>query len=165
MGVASIAAMWSTPRGPQFAVMIVRKEYKTIDQLLQRIIKASLGVLLLGGLGVWLLVYCLNMLNPLLAKRLLPLLPTALLLLGNAVANAWHPTTVYLRAHKREPYVVISIISGIMIGLSSFVLGMKFAANGVAIAFLASNLILLPWGLKIFIRCRHEWHGELIKSL
>jgi O-antigen/teichoic acid export membrane protein len=161
MGVVSVAAMWSTPRGPEFAVMIARKEYKAINQLLERIIKAALGVLLLGGLGVWLLVYGLNMLNPLFAKRLLPLLPTALLLLGNAVANSWHPTTVYLRAHKREPYVAISIVSGIMIGLSSFVLGMKFAADGVAIAFLAANLILLPWGLRIFFRRRHEWHGEI----
>jgi len=162
MGVASVAAMWSTPRGPQFAVMIARKEYEAIDQLLNRILKAALRVLLLGGIGVCMLVYGLNMLNPLFAKRLLPLLPTVLLLLGNAVANALHPTSVYLRAHKKEPYVAISIVSGVLIGLSSFVFGIKFAAVGVATAYLLVNIIIFPWGLKIFYRCRREWHCEMI---
>lgn len=161
VGVASVAAMWSTPRGPEFAVMIARKEYKAINQLLHRIIKVALAVLLLGGIGVLLLIYGLNMLNPRYAERLLPLLPTALLLLGNAVANSWHPTSVYLRAHKREPYVAISIVSGVLIGLSSFVLGMKLAAVGVATAYLAVNIMIFPWGLKIFNRCRRDWHSEM----
>ena len=161
MGVATVASMWSTPRGPQFAVMIARNEFKAIDHLISRIIKVSLGVLLLGGFGVCLVVYGLEMLNSLFAKRLLPLLPTALLLLGSTVANSWHPTAVYLRAHKKEPYVAISIVSGVLIGLSSFVFGKKFAAVGVATAYLTVNIIIFPWGLKIFNRCRRDWHSEM----
>ncbi|MBE3145216.1 MAG: hypothetical protein IMZ61_15060 [Planctomycetes bacterium] len=161
MGVASVAAMWSTPRGPQFAMMIARKDFKAVDHLLNRIIKVSLIVLFIGGLGVCLLVWELNIMNPLFAKRLLPLLPTALLLLGNAIANSLHPVSVYLRAHKREPYVAISIASGVLIGLSSFVLGMKLAAVGIAIAYLVSNIIFFPWSLRIFTRCSRDWHSEL----
>ena len=157
--VGSVASMWSTPRGPQFAMMIARREYKALDQLLYRIIAVALGVLLLGGLAVWLLVYGLNILNHPFAARLLPPLPIALIVLGIAVANSLSPMSVYLRAHKKEPYVLISIAAGVLIGLSSFILGKQFSAIGVAIAYLGSNLILLPWGLAIFYYCRREWHA------
>jgi len=159
VALAGVAAMWSAPRGPQFAVMIARKEYKKIDQLLNHIIKAALVVFLLGGFGAWSLVYVLNVLNHPFAARLLPLLPTALLLAGIAVANALAPASVYLRAHKREPYVWMSIAAGVLIGLSSLILGKKFAAVGVAFAYLVSNILLFPWGLAIFVGCRRKWHG------
>ena len=83
----------------------------------------------------------------------------ALLLSGVVVGISLHPTSVYLRAHKREPYVAASFATGILISLSSLVLGRKFAAIGVVAAYLGSNLILLPWGMAIFYRCRREWHG------
>lgn len=159
VAVGSVATMWSTPRGPQFATMIARKEYKALDQLLYRIIAVALGVMLLGGLAVWLLVYGLNMLNHPFAARLLPPLPIALISLGVAAANVLSPTSVYLRAHKKEPYVLFSIVAGILIGLSSLILGKQFSAIGVAVAYLGSNLILLPWGLAIFYHCRREWHA------
>ena len=158
--VGSIASMWSTPRGPQFAMMIARKEYKALDKLLYRIIATALGVLIAGGLAVWLLVYGLNMLNHPFAARLLPPLPMALLLLGMVVVAFPLPTNVYLRAHKKEPYVLISIMSAVLISLSSLVLGRQFAAIGVTVSYLLSNLIFLPWVLFIFYRCRHEWHYE-----
>lgn len=156
--LGNVAAMWSTPRGPQFAVMIARKEYKALDQILYRIIAVTLGVLLAGGLALWLLVYVLNVINHPFATRLLPPLPMALLLFGVVAALALHPTGVYLRAHKKEPYVAMSIVAGLLIGLLSLVLGRKFGAIGVSTAYLVSNLILFPWGLFIFYRCRHEWH-------
>jgi O-antigen/teichoic acid export membrane protein len=140
-------------------MMRSRGEYKALDQLLYRIIAVALGVLLLGGLAVWLLVYSLNILNHPFAARLLPPLPMALILLGIAVASALSPASVYLRAHKKEPYVLISIVSGFLIGLSSLILGKQFSAMGVAVAYLGSNLILLPWGLAIFYHCRREWHA------
>lgn len=157
--LGGVAVMLSTPRGPQFAMMIARREYKALDQLLYRIIAAALGVLLLGGLVAWLLVYALNVLNHPFAARLLPPLATALLLFGIMAAIALHPTSVYLRAHKKEPYVVISFTQGVLISLSSLVLGSQFGAVGVAVAYLGTNLILLPWQLAIFYRCRREWHA------
>lgn len=155
--VGSIATMWSTPRGPQFAMMLARKEYKAIDRLLYRIFVIALGVLITGSLAVWLLVYGLNMLDHPFATRLLPLLPMALLLFGNVVANALHPTGIYVRAHKKEPYAAISVASGVLIGLFSLALVRRFGAVGLTGAYLGVNLILFPWGLAIFYRCRHKW--------
>ena len=159
--IGAFAAMWSAPRGPQFAVMIARKEYKAMDQLLYNIMKAAIVVFLLGGLSVWSAVYALNVMDHPFAARLLPPLTIAILLLGIMVGNALTPASVYLRAHKREPFVAISIAGGVLVGLSALVLGSQFAAVGVAVAYLGSNLILFPWNLSIFYRCRREWHYDV----
>jgi O-antigen/teichoic acid export membrane protein len=156
--LANVATMWSTPRGPQFAVMIARREYDALDQLLYRIVAVTAGVLLLGGIALWLLVYGLNVLHHPFAVRLLPPLPTALLVLGMIASTVHHPMLVYLRAHKKEPYVIISIVSGILIGASSFVLGRQYGAIGVALSYMVSHLVLLPWFVYIFFRRRDEWH-------
>jgi O-antigen/teichoic acid export membrane protein len=44
-------------------------------------------------------------------------------------------------------------------GLLVWVLGSQMGPLGAVIAFLLSTgLVLLPLTLKIFIRCRKEWH-------
>ncbi len=112
----------------------------------------------IGGLIIFSIVSILNFLNDPFASRLLPLLPMTLLICGVIIAHILAPASVYLRAHKKEPYALLSISLGVMIGLSSFILGKQFSAIGVAVAYLGSNLILFPWGLAIFYRSRRKWH-------
>jgi len=155
--LGGVAAMWSTPRGPQFASMIARREFEEVDQLLYRIIMISLGVLIAGGLAGWLLVYGLNALNHRFAMRLLSPLPMAILILGVMVANALHPTSVYLRAHKKEPYLTLTIVIGVLTAILAPSLGSKFGEIGVTTTYLLVQMIALFWGLAIFYRCRREW--------
>ena len=56
----------------------------------------------------------------------------ALLLLGIVAGGVLYPTSVYLRAQKKEAYMVLSIGTGVMIGLSSLILGREFGAIGAA---------------------------------
>lgn len=155
--LGGVAAMWSTPRGPQFAGMIARREFEAVDHLLYRIMIISLGLLMAGGLAGWLLIYGLNVLNHPFAKRFLSPLPMALLILGVVFANAWHPTSVYLRAHKKEPYVMITVVLGLLTAILALSLGSKLGAVGVTSTYLLVQMIALPWGLAIFYRRRREW--------
>lgn len=155
--LGGVAAMWSTPRGPQFAGMIARREFEAIDHLLYRIIIIALGVLMAGGVAGWLLIYCLKVLNHPFAMRFLSPLPMALLIVGVVVANALHPTSVYLRAHKKEPYVKLTVVLGLFTVILAPLLGSKLGAVGITSTYLLVQMIALPWGLAIFYRRRREW--------
>lgn len=158
--VARVSGMWAAPRGPQFAILIAKKDYHTLDQLLSRITFATIFVMFLGAVAAWLIVYFLYLYKVSFATRLLSPLPTALLLCGTIIANVLYPTQVYLRAHKREPYVVYSIVGGLIIGASALMLGRSFSALGISLAFLVCNLfIVFPWELGIFLQCRKQWHN------
>jgi O-antigen/teichoic acid export membrane protein len=158
--LAGIATMWSAPRGPQFAVMIARREYAALDALLSRVAVATSVVLLAGALVMWGGVYVLSLVGHPFSTRLLPPMPMAFLLVGMVLSTLPHPTLVYMRAHKREPYVAVSVTSAAMIGVMALVFGKWYGAMGVSVAFMASHAVLLPWYIGIFARCRREWHGD-----
>lgn len=161
--IASVSAMWSKPRGPQFAVMIANKEYKALDSLLYRIIKVSVVILFFGTLAVWLFVYGLNIISHPFSSRIIAPLPLALFLIGVLLGNALYPTSVYLRAHKCEPYAMLTIVNAVVTGSLSLVLGIKYAVIGVAVAYLmTTSLILLPWQLAIFLRYRREFLSRVV---
>lgn len=155
--LSGVAAMWSSPRGPQFARMIASREFEAVDHLLNSIMIIAFGVLMAGGLAGWLIIYGFNVINHPFAMRILSPLPMALLILGVVVANAWHPTSVYLRAHKKEPYVMLTVVLGFLTAILALLLGSKFGAVGVTSTYLSVQMIALPWGLAIFYRRRREW--------
>jgi O-antigen/teichoic acid export membrane protein len=68
------------------------------------------------------------------------------------------PIATYLRAHKKEPLTKISILGGILNGVMVIILGMKYGAMGIAIAYASITIITLPFLIKILSRKRREWH-------
>jgi O-antigen/teichoic acid export membrane protein len=66
----------------------------------------------------------------------------------------------YLRAHKREPMMLPSLIGGILAGLSTWVLGEKYGPTGAAAGFLALGIFfVLPVTAAVFISCKRAWHA------
>lgn len=157
--IGGVAYMWVSPRAPQFAMLIARKEYQSLDRLLYKIMIVFNAVMLLGAASVWTFIFALFVLRNPFSTRLLPPLETGVLLVAVFVANALGPTSVYLRAHKKEPYVALSIVLGILTALLTWLLGAGFAAMGVALAYLVvQGLVAMPWSLWIFYRYRRKWH-------
>jgi O-antigen/teichoic acid export membrane protein len=154
---SSVAVMWSTTRGPQFAIMIARKEYNQLDSLHSKLMKINFIILMLGGCAGWLVVYGINLFEYPFASRLIGPLPMALLIAGIIVGNSLHPTTIYLRAHKREPYALLNAVDAVVSGLLSLLLGMKYAVMGAASSFVIMSAVMFPWRLSLFTRYRVKW--------
>ena len=104
-------------------------------------------------------VYLLNAFQHPFAQRLLPPLPTGLLLLAAVLLQISQCQSAYLRAHKREPIMVMSAVSSLSMGLLVWGLGWIFGPTGASAAYLATVAILiLPWQTAIWRRCRALWH-------
>jgi len=158
-GVQATASVWVYTKAPQFGMLISRKEYSALDRLWQRTSLISLAVISLGAGAVWLLVYSLNVLNVPLAHRLIAPLPTGMFAMAAILMQISQCQTTYLRAHKREPTVVLGVVSSISIGILVWLLGSRYGPLGAA----AGNLIvvagyIVPYGTVIWYRCRTAWH-------
>jgi hypothetical protein len=89
----------------------------------------------------------------------LPPLPTGLFLLATVLLQISYTQSTYLRAHKQEPMLGLSVLTGLLIGLSTVVLGKYYGAMGMAVGYLAVvTLVALPLGTVIWYHCRAEWH-------
>lgn len=158
--IGSLSGAWLAPKVPQFGILIALKNYVELDQLFWRLTRVITYSTVLSATGIWIIVYLLNEADYSLAVRLLPPLPTGIFLLAQVIIALQSPVACYLRAHKREPLLSISVIGGILIGLSTFVLGRYYSATGMAIGYLVTFVLTTPFVLFIWYRCRVEWHKE-----
>lgn len=162
--IGAVTSAWVSPRAPRFGMLIARKEYGELDRQLRAVTGIVVGVSALLALTVWLLVLMLNALDHglamHLAARLLAPLPTGLLLAAHCIMLATTPASAYLRAHKKEPLMVFSIIYAALVGCSTFFLGRHFSVMGMAAGYLIVNALAMPVVFLIWSRCRKEWHAN-----
>ena len=156
--VNSLGEAWLSPRAPQFGMMAAQKRYAEMDRLFWRLTIIVTGITILGATAIWLLVFALNYYDHFLARRLLPPLPTALLLIAAIINVVSYSMSIYLRAHKKEPLLFVSIFLGCSVGLSTWLLGKYYSALSMILGFLTIYAILFPWIVVIWRRCRKIWH-------
>lgn len=154
----AVTSVWVLPKAPQFGRLIARGEYKELDALFWRLTKVVMGVAVLGAVAIWALVYLLYALKHPMSSRILPPFPTAFFLLATVIITASLPMSVYLRAHKREPLLFLSAVNGVLITISNLILGKHFSAMGMAVGFFLANLLLFPFIVLVWNRCRMAWH-------
>jgi hypothetical protein len=157
--VQAIALTWLQPQVPRFGMLVARGEYETLDSEWWRLTRSALAITAAAAVAAWVAIYGLNRLQVSFAERLLPPLPTALFL-GGALFMAWgYCFTAYLRAHVREPLMVLSVVTSALMGILVLWFGSRYGALGAATVYLVVvGGISLPWEAWIWRRCRLLWH-------
>lgn len=155
----ALALVWVQTKVPRFGMLIARRDYASLDRLWWRTSLVSF-LFISGGAGVvWFLVYLLDVTQLPLAERLLKPLPTGLFLLGLILSQITQCLAAYLRAHKKEPLVVVGTVSGVTVGFLVWILGRRYGPTGAAAAYLGVlSLVSLPLVTLIWYRCRANWH-------
>lgn len=158
--LSSTGSAWISPRVPQFGMLVAQKRYDEMDRLFWRLTIIVTGIAIMGAAAILLLVFGLNYFDYSLAKRILPPLPTALFLIAIVIYTIAGPMAIYLRAHKKEPLLFINILLGILVGLSTWLLGKHYSALGMAAGFLTIYAMIFPMIVFVWRRCRIKWHNE-----
>jgi hypothetical protein len=66
----------------------------------------------------------------------------------------------YLRCHKKEPYLYLSIVTGVLCLLSTVLLGKYFGVLGITFGYSSITLFTFIWGYLIFLNKKREWHFD-----
>jgi len=166
--VGALVAMttgWVLPNAPRFGILIAQQRYAELDRKFWRMVVIVLGVTSAGAAGIWALVFYLNQVHHPFALRLLPPAPTAYLLLATIIFSVSLPMSTYLRAHKKEPLMALSVTHGLLTGIAVLVLGRYCGADGVAIGYLVVTACVTPFVALIWYRRRAEWHAQTVPSI
>ena len=160
MGAAAgVASMWSVPRAPELGVLIARRDYAEADRLLLRVWRVATLVLSAGMMAAWMLIFMLRSFDFVLGNRLVSPAVAGLIALGMIGNGICVPLSVYVRAHKREPYMASSLTLGGLTALAAWYFGYRWGLVGVAASLAVVNiLVALPWGLWIWRQARATWH-------
>ena len=158
--IGRISSVWLAPKAPQFGMLIARREFGELNRRFWHVTQFFTYVVLVLSSGCWLLVYLLNVFYPAFANRLLPPFTVGVLLMAQALVALSFPFSVYLRAHKEEPLLILSVIAGVLTGFSTVFLGKYYAATGMTIGYLLVNVTTIPFVLLVWSRCQKIWHGQ-----
>jgi hypothetical protein len=111
---------------------------------------------MLLGLG------CVTIRFPPLAARVLPLPVFGLLLATVLINHIIFSEAIYLRSHKREPFLPLSIVGGALSACSTVFLGKLWGAVGVTTGSFCLTAISVGFGTYIFITKRRQWHETAV---
>lgn len=154
----SIPMAWMNTKIPKFGTLIAKRDYISLDHMFVVTLTQSFGVMVAIGGGLSAINYFLHVENIYVANRILSPLPFTLLIIATMLNYVAYAQAAYLRAHKEEPFMIISLIGAILIGVLTITLGKKFGATGImSVYFAVTSIIGFGWGSMIFFSKRREW--------
>lgn len=159
---ASLA--WIETRRPVFGVLIAAGKFRELDQLFFRTMRLSMVIMTAAvicfSLTVWWIGTRNEWLIERLAGRMLPVGPTAMFATAMVLLQFALCTNLYVRAHKRDPYLLASIVSSLTVAALQVWFGKKFGSSGVAAGYLLGiACVQVPLWTLIWVRTRKEWHA------
>ena len=165
----SASLAWIETRRPAFGALIAEQQFDQLDQLFFRMTRLSLLGMILGCSCFCLTVWWMNTrsewLFDRLSDRMLPVFPTVLFCCAMILYQFALCTNLYVRAHKRDPFLAASVVSSCVIAGLQLWLGRYFGTTGVAAGYLIGiAAVQVPLWTLIWWTTRREWHKPLLSE-
>ncbi len=161
-GVSGLAGIWLQAKVPEFGALVAQSQFQELEQLVRKSAMISLFTASLGGALLLGLITGLDYYQPELRGRLLPMLPIIIFMAAEVLHQISLAQSSYLRAFKRDPFLILSVVIGCTVGISTVMSAKFFGVTGMSVVYFAAVLIALVWGSLIFVRCRREWTGRAL---
>jgi len=159
-GISVLGMSWIATKVPLFSSLIALKNNQLLDDTFKKSLSQLLVITFILIISFLLFVLLLNVLNIQLVSRFLPftyLCLFAIITLVNQLIFSW---ATYLRCHKQEPYLINSIVGGLLTATSTLLFGKYFGYKGIVIGYFALTVFLgLPWAYKTYLSKKHEWYS------
>ncbi|MFK2305688.1 hypothetical protein ACIXN8_08680 [Bacteroides fragilis] len=164
-GIQSLSLSWMTTKIPLYSGLIAQKQYRQLDIIFNRTLRQSVFINGVALFSMFIMIYFIRYYHFIiggldLESRFLDYLPMLLMMISlfiNQFISSW---AIYLRCHKEEPFLVNSIIGGILCCLSTVLLGKFFGVIGITSGYCLITFFLVFWGYWIFKTKKQEWHYE-----
>jgi hypothetical protein len=157
--ISSVALAWVTTKSAPYGALIARGEFEELDRLFFSSLWQSLVVIAACGTILWSAAAYLHYVGHSLSHRILPLFPLALLIGAGVLNHVVIAEAIYLRAHKEEPFLWVSVIIAALTSSSAYLLGRPWGALGMMVGYFSAILVVgTGVGSWIFVRKRRAWH-------
>jgi hypothetical protein len=161
ISIFGISNTWISANIPKINMLVAKKDWLRLDNEFKRYLILALGTYCLGIITVILLLFTfygkLSFFDKI-VSRFLNIIPLLMLASGWFLQIIVNGMAIYLRAHKQEPYVILSVVSGIYIIISTFLCSKYLKPDLFFLGFFSSYLFVLPWSLKIYKDKKRLWH-------
>jgi len=164
--IQAFSISWMSTKIPAYSSMISLKEFDKLDQLFNKTLwqmsSICVGMLaiMFGAIEI-LRITEFKVGSTIIAERFLdnwPMLFMMFPVMANILSYSW---ASYLRCHKKEPFMLQSIVMGILCCASTMGLGHLYGVYGITIGYASLAVgVGTPWAYWIFKTKKREWHEK-----
>lgn len=147
--IFGISNIWMTIIIPKINMLVSQRDYETLDIIFKKHLALSILTYILGVITLFLIVLFLKDYVPF-DERLVSPFSLGIISVGWLFQIIINSLALYIRAHKVEPLVIPSFLSGIYISFTTLIVALYFPFEYFFIGFLSSYIFGLPWVLIIF---------------
>lgn len=157
-GVYTIANAWFKTKVPIFSIMVAQKKIIELNTFFYVTLKQSLVALLSGFVLLISMLFFLSYQSLSITNRFLPFLPMSFLIGSSFLQIILDAMATYLRCHKKEPFLILSIVTGILTSLTIYIVSKPYGVLGMTSGYFIILLLGTIWGYRIFNLKKYEWH-------
>lgn len=163
-GLVIATTAWLSSQAPLFGQLIATRSYDQLDRAFVRSLRSSFLLVLLIGVVICAIVVGLDRMHHPLAERLLPPVPFALFVGATVVNHVIFAMAIYLRAHRREPLMISSVVGAVTTPLLVAYVGQRAGVDAIAASYLAITVLGLLITTAIFWSRSRAWHVDAYAS-
>lgn len=147
--IFGISNIWMTIIIPKINMLVSKRDYETLDQIFMRHLFLSIVTYILGVITLFIIVLFFKDYVPFDERLVSPfsLMIISIVWLLQIVVQG---LAYYMRAHKEEPLVIPSFVSGIYVSLTTLFVATYLPFEYFFLGFLSSYIWGIPWVLIIF---------------
>lgn len=164
--IQSLSLSWQNTKIPIYSGLIEQKRYKELDNIFNKTVRQMSLICLtimvaaffvLTGIKFW----GISLNGDYLCNRFLTGWSLLFMFAAHYIDQFVFSWATYLRCHMKEPFLLLSIVSGILC-LVGLLLTSKYSnVFYITLSYLLVKFISIPWGYSIYNSKKKEWHGIL----
>ncbi|WP_455673677.1 lipopolysaccharide biosynthesis protein [Phocaeicola sp.] len=162
--VQAFSMSWLNTKVPLYSRLIALKKYSELDKLFKITMNQMLSICVFL---MTMMIACVSLIeyfkisinNELLCNRFLKGETLIFLVIAYLVDQFTFSWATYLRCHKKEPYLWISIFTGIGCCISTYFSSKYLSVWGVSFCYCLVKITSIPWGYAIFRKYKLLWHN------
>jgi len=163
--IQAFSMSWLNTKVPLYSRLIAQKDYVQLDAIFTRTLRQMASVCLLLLVVFFGVICSLRITNLqfhgiIFANRFLDYGPMLMMIIPVFLQQFIASWATYLRCHKKEPFLVNSVVAGILCMCSTVGLGKAFGLYGVTIGYCVISILMFPWGYWLYYSNKKKWHSS-----
>lgn len=163
-GIQALALSWQNTKIPLYSGLIELKKYEELDTIFNKTTKQMIGIsFVMNFLAIIFVVllkfFDISISGRLLSERFIQIPAFILMSIAVCMNQLIYSWATYLRCHKKEPFLALSVVEGLLCMVSTLVFGRYYGLYGIVVGYCFIIVFQVIWAKLIFNRKKNVWHN------
>lgn len=163
-GIQALALSWQNTKIPLYSGLIELKKYEELDTIFNKTTKQMIGIsFVMNFLAIIFVVllkfFDISISGRLLSERFIQIPAFMLMSIAVCMNQLIYSWATYLRCHKKEPFLALSVVEGLLCMVSTLVFGRYYGLYGIVVGYCFIIVFQVIWAKLIFNRKKNVWHN------